>query len=191
MPHFILAQSYLLLAILALLEGPFVAIACGVGVGLGYFNPLAAYGILVAGSIIPDFFYYSIGRYARSIPAVERFALRTRLIREVYLPLKELWRESPLFMLALGKLAYGITPPITITSGLAEVPLPRFAYASFLAGTILYGALGCLGFLLARLYGFVDLKTGAAPYLVGAAGLGCFALLVFLMRAARRRLGRG
>jgi membrane protein DedA with SNARE-associated domain len=191
MPHFILAQSYLVLSVLALLEGPFIAIACGVGAGLGYLDPLAAYGILVAGSIVPDLLYYAVGRYGSTFPAIERFAARRRLVREVYLPLKGLWLSSPLSILLVGKLAYGVTPAITVMGGLARVPLARFLPASFIVATTLYGALGAGGFLLAHFYGYVNLKTGAAPYLIGLAGLAFLAFLLMLMRSARRRLPRG
>jgi hypothetical protein len=47
--HAVFLHAYLFLILLAILEGPMLAIACGVTAGLGILNPFIAYGILIGG----------------------------------------------------------------------------------------------------------------------------------------------
>jgi membrane protein DedA with SNARE-associated domain len=182
------AYAYLVLVALAIVEGPFLSIACGVAAALGYLNPFIAYGILIFGDVVPDVMYYWIGRYGATLPWVRRAASKTRLIREHFLPLERLWKTRLLTTMTLAKLSYGIAPPLIVTAGLSGVPFGPFVRDSIIVSSIYLGLLALVGYGFARAYGYVDLATGAAPYIIGAGGLLVFGVLIFMMREARRRL---
>lgn len=181
-------HGYLLLAALAILEGPLLAIACGVGAGLGFLDPFIAYGILVVGDFLPDLMYYWIGRYGATLAFVRRFASRTRLVREHFLPLEQLWRTRLISTLATAKLAYGFAPPLVVSAGLSGVPFGKFVRASLITGALYMGLLAAVGYGFARAYGYVDVATGKAPEVIGVTGFLCFCVLVGTVRYARRRL---
>ncbi|MDE2212984.1 MAG: hypothetical protein KGJ34_00375 [Patescibacteria group bacterium] len=186
----VIAHAYLILIPLAILEGPLLAIACGVGAGLGYLNPLLAYGILILGDVIPDNMYYWIGRYGATLTWVRRTAARTHLIRRHFISLERLWRERPLTTLSAAKLSYGLTPPLVVSAGLSGVPYSRFASASLFIGAIYLGMLGAVGYVLSHAYGYINVSTGNAGFYVGIAGFACFCFLLSVMYHAHRHISR-
>lgn len=184
----IISHAYLFLIPLAILEGPLLAVVCGVAAGLGYLNPFVAYGILVGGDLLPDIMYYSIGRFGAHLPWVRRIATKTRLIRETLLPLENLWREHLQLTLTSAKLAYGISAPFIVSAGLAKVPLIRFVSASLMVSAVYLGALGATGYVLSSIYGATVLESGRAPEYLGVAGFLALVVLGFIMHQAHRNL---
>ena len=96
MLHAVFSHAYFFLIPLAILEGPLLAIVCGIAAGLGALNPFVAYGILIGGDLGPDLMYYSIGRWGATLPFVRRYASRIRAIRKTFLSLEQLWHTHPL-----------------------------------------------------------------------------------------------
>jgi membrane protein DedA with SNARE-associated domain len=184
----LVSHAYYALFILAVLEGPLLAIACGVLVGVGFLNPFFAYGILVFGDLVPDVAYYWIGRYGATLPRVRRFATRTRLIRENFLSLETLWQQRLLQTLAAVKLAYGISPPFIVSAGLAAVPFRRFVLSSLAVSLVTLAVLMAIGFVSAKIYGFFDVTAGNAPLYISFVGLAFLAILLGIVIRARKTL---
>lgn len=191
MLELVLAHAYFFLIPLAILEGPFLAIACGVAAGLGYLNVFVAYGILIFGDLSPDLMYYWIGRYGATLPFVRRIASRTRLIRENFLPLEQLWRERPFTTLAHAKLAYGVAPVLIVSAGLSGVPFSRFVVSSLAVSTTYLGVLAGIGFGFARGFGYVSVLTADWPVYLGVAGVFFLSLLGYMMYRMRRHFDQG
>lgn len=187
----ILRNAYAVMIPLSLIEGPMVAIGSGIGAALGYVDPFLAFAIILAGSMFQDFAYYGLGRWAASVEKVRRFATRTRLIRDSFLPIEQSWRKNMFLTLLISKLAYGLYAPFIVTAGLAAVPFVGFLAWSVAISAIFLGAWLALGYGLARFYGYLHATGALAPYVVGAAGVFGLVLAFFVMRHARRRLDPG
>ncbi len=55
--------GYMAIFLVSILEGPFVAVLSGFFASLGYFNIVACFFLLLAGDLIGDILYYSLGRW--------------------------------------------------------------------------------------------------------------------------------
>ena len=185
---FLLHNAYFLLIPLAIIEGPLVALLCGIAVAFGYLNPFIAWGILVGGDILPDLMYYWLGRWGATIGSVRTFATRTKLIRENLAQLEFLWREHFLPALVAAKLAYGVAPPLIVSVGLSKIPVWKFVGYSLLISSVYLGALMWLGFGLAQTFGDAGNIFGDAPAYFTIVGILCLCLFVGIAYLARRRL---
>ena len=63
----IINHGYLIFAIVAGMEGPFITIAAGVASALGYFNIFIILALALFGDIGGDFFYYWIGYLSHKV----------------------------------------------------------------------------------------------------------------------------
>jgi membrane protein DedA with SNARE-associated domain len=151
--HLVFSHVYLILIPLAVLEGPLLAIACGIAAGLGAINPFIAYGILIGGDLGPDLLYYGIGRWGATLPFVRRYASRIKAIRDNFLSLEQLWNSHPLATMASAKLSYLVSPGLIVSAGLSGMSLRRFVMCSLAVSTLYLGALAALGYGFASVYG--------------------------------------
>ena len=62
----ITSYGYVLIFLLAIVEGPIVSIVAGFVSSLGYLDILVAYGVLVASDMVGDMLYYALGRWGAS-----------------------------------------------------------------------------------------------------------------------------
>jgi len=182
----LLHDAYPIIALFALVEGPFIAMAVGAAAAFGYLDPFYAYAILVAGALIQDMAYYWLGRAAARLRLVRALLARTRLIAENILALEVSWRRGAALTLLLAKLAYGLYAPLVIVAGLSGLGFARFARAAAMLSPAVIGLWLGLGYGLGRLYGAGG-RYG--PVVVGVLAAGACVGLVLLTRHARRRIG--
>lgn len=188
MLHLVLSHAYLFLIPLAILEGPLLAIACGVAAGLGALNPFVAYAILIGGDLGPDLMYYGIGRWGATLPFVRRYASRIRAVRENFLSLEQLWDTHPLATMASAKLSYLISPALIVSVGLSGMPLGRFVFYSLTVSTVWLGALAALGYGFAKMYGFFHLSLAAAGLYLAIPGVAILCGLGFVVFKMHKRM---
>lgn len=188
MLHAVFSHAYFILIPLAILEGPLLAIACGVAAGLGELNPFIAYGILIGGDLGPDLMYYSIGRWGATLPFVRRYASRIKAIRESFLSLEQLWHTHPLATMASAKLSYLVSPALIVSVGLSGMPLRRFVYCSLIVSTLYLGALAALGYGFAKIYGALHLSLASAGIFLAIPGVAILCGLGYVTVLMRRRL---
>jgi membrane protein DedA with SNARE-associated domain len=167
----VFSHAYFILIPLAILEGPLLAVACGVAAGLDALNPFIAYAILIGGDLGPDLMYYSIGRWGATLPFVQRYASRIKAIRENFLSLEQFWRRHPLATMASAKLSYLVSPALIVSAGLSGMPLQRFLFCSLVVSTLYLGALAALGFGFAKAYGFFHLSLASAGIYLAVPGI--------------------
>jgi membrane protein DedA with SNARE-associated domain len=190
MIHAIFSHAYFFLVPLAILEGPLLAIACGVAAGLGVLNPFIAYGILIGGDLGPDLMYYSIGRWGATLPFVRRYASRIKAVRENFLSLERLWNTHPLATMASAKLSYLVSPALIVSVGLSGMPLRRFVLCSLTVSMLFLSALSALGYGFGKIYGVFHLSLASAGIYLAIPGLAILCGLGYATVLMRRRLHR-
>lgn len=188
MLHAVFSHAYFFLIPLAILEGPLLAIVCGIAAGLGALNPFIAYGILIGGDLGPDLMYYTIGRWGATLPFVRRYATRIKAIRENFLALEQLWHTHPLTTMASAKLSYLVSPALIVSVGLSGMPLRRFVFCSLAVSTLYMGALAALGFGFGKAYGYFHLSLASAGIYLAIPGVAILCALGYMTVHMRRRL---
>lgn len=116
---------YLLLLPLATVEGPIVTVIAGFLASLGILNIFAVYFVSLAGDIIGDSFYYSVGRFGinGTVLKIVRFlGLSVKRVERV----EEHFKRHAGRTIFFGKLAYGLETMTLMSAGLARVPYLRF-----------------------------------------------------------------
>lgn len=188
MLHAIFSHAYYFLIPLAILEGPLLAIACGVAAGVGALNPFIAYLILIGGDLGPDLMYYSIGRWGATLPFVRRYASRIKAIRDNFLSLERLWDTHPLATMASAKLSYLVSPALIVSVGLSGMPLRRFVVCSLTVSTVFLGALLGLGYGFGKMYGAFHLSLASAGIYLALPGVAILGGLGYVTVLMRRRM---
>lgn len=184
----LLQYPYAFLVPLSILEGPLVSVACGVGVALGYLNPLIVFPILIMGDLLPDLIYWLCGRWGTRIAWVRRAATRIAILRDHLPPLEELWRRKLYSTMLMVKLAWGISAAFIVSAGMANVPLKRFVIASLAIAVPYLGVLFMAGFGLTLVYGALGFSRGDAEAVVSVIGVIFLVLLLLAVRYARSQL---
>ncbi len=75
----VIAHGYLLILLVGIIEGPFMALAAGIAVALGYFNIYIIIVLAFLGDTIGDLFYYGLGYLGSNF---NKFAFLKKLINQ-------------------------------------------------------------------------------------------------------------
>ena len=190
----LLAYRYWLLLPLALVEGPVVALVAGALVALGYLQALPVFLIAVLGDFLPDMTCFAFGRWGRRTALLRRWGgragaggARRDRIRTDKTRMDEiwnLWHTRPLQAMLLSKGAYGLSPALLTTAGLAGLPATRFAGWALLIAALQDGALLLIGYEYASSVWELaaDLRT-LSLLIGGGTVLFCTGALLFARRA--------
>ncbi len=177
----LLTYRYWVLAPLALIEGPLVALGCGVAGSLGFINPLIAWGILVVGDLIPDLMYYAIGKHGSEAAFLTRWKI-LRNIRDNLASLSDLWHRHGLLMMINTKLAYGLSAPLIVSAGIVKLPPSTFVRYSLAVSGPFLALLMAAGYYLTSYYAALkELIENAEIFL----GVGAALMLLVLFSGAR------
>lgn len=148
----ILQYRYLVLFPLAAFEGPVISLIVGFLVSVGQFDFLPAYAVLLLGDIIPDTFYYYIGRLGDKKNLVRKYASKKGIISQNIPLLKKLWHDHGKKTMFLGKLAYGLSTPFLISAGLVKMPYKKFISYAVPVSFFQYFVLLTAGYYLGSSY---------------------------------------
>ncbi len=172
--------KYLALLVLAILEGPIVALVAGFLVRIGTLGLLPTMGILMLGDL-PDSICYAIGRYG----AKKRNEKKNPKLAKLQDWAEKLWREHPTKAMFISKLAYGLSLPLLITAGMSKMKYREFIWRALIVTAFQYGVLMTVGYLLGNFY------ASAAPYIkdiqIGIAALAVVAIAAFFFIQYRVR----
>lgn len=150
--HLLMSYRYVLLFPLAAIEGPLVALVAGFMVSFGQLAFLPAYGIMILGDIIPDSFYYYVGRFGNQKDLIERYGRRFAIISKNFALAERMWRGHPAKTMFFGKLAYGLSIPFLISAGLMKMPYKRFLLYAVPVTLFQYGVITAVGYYLGDSY---------------------------------------
>ena len=144
--------TYLALFPIACLEGPIVALAVGFLVHLGYFSFIPAYLVMMLGDFGPDSLYYAIGRFGNKEKLIKRYDTKSKLISRHFDYLERVWHKHTLKTMFVSKLAYGLSIPLLVTSGLVRLSYWKFVWQALIVTMFQYGLLMVVGYYLGQSY---------------------------------------
>ena len=148
----LMKYRYIALFPLACLEGPVLALAVGFMVYLGYFSFIPAYFVMMLGDFGPDSLYYAIGRFGNKNNLTKKYDTKSKLISQHFEYLDRAWHKHTLKTMFVSKLAYGLSIPLLITSGMSQIPYRKFIWQALIATLFQYGLLMLVGFYLGQSY---------------------------------------
>jgi membrane protein DedA with SNARE-associated domain len=148
----ILKYRYVALFPLACLEGPILALLIGFLVHQGYFSFIPALFIMILGDFIPDSIYYLIGRFSNKEKLIKKYKNSSPLIFGHLLFLENMWQKHPLKTMFISKLAYGLSTPLLISSGIVKMPYKKFILQAFIVTIAQYGIIMTIGYSLSSSY---------------------------------------
>ncbi len=171
----VIAHGYALFFIAAVLEGPLVTAAAGVAASLGVFSLPIVILISIAGDLIADIVYYSIG-YWGGRPFVARYGGIFKLTPERITKFESLIHRHLGKTLVFFKLSPVIPVPGILMVGTSRAPLKRFIKIS-LAITLPKSLLfAFLGFYSGKAYKYLSGSIVKAQYAVFIVTLLIFAV---------------
>lgn len=139
----------LVIAPLAVLEGPVVSVVAGYLVKLGLIGAPLSFAVLVLGDLLGDVILYTLGRRGRArvaLPWLSAFGVtRRRLAR-----LLRAFRAKGGRILIIGKLTHSAGFAVLLAAGMARMPFARFLGLSLLATVPKVAALMALGWFYGR-----------------------------------------
>ena len=150
--HIILQYRYWALFPIACFEGPLVSILIGFFISLGYFNPFAAYAILLAGDLVPDTIFYMIGRYGKRTSFMVRYGRKIGITPERFATIEQLWKTHPSKTMFMSKLAFGLSTIFLVLAGLVGLPPRTFYPIAILVTCAQYAILMTLGYYFGTSY---------------------------------------
>lgn len=181
----ILQYRYAVLFPLACVEGPLLAIVVGFLVSLGYFNPVLALLVLIAGDVVPDATYYYMGRFGKRSTLIERWGPKVGIGPNRWMVVERLWAEHPGKTMWVTKFAYGLSTPLLIFAGLVGVPARTFFLYSIPMSLLQYSVLMTLGYFFGSSYALLSGIFNSITMLVAAVvvvGAGYFAITFYIRR---------
>ncbi len=153
---FIETYKYLALFIVAVLEGPMVAVFAGFLVITKEFSLLPTYIILVLGNVLPDLTYYLIGYFGHRNSHIKKLIHHFAFIHEHYQLVTKLWNTHFRKTVFFSKLAYGLSTPFLISAGLVRIPLFKFISHTIVIDLVVIAILVALGSFLGQAYTVVS-----------------------------------
>ena len=178
------AYGLMIIAPLAVLEGPVVAVVSGYLGKLGLLAMPQTFAVLVLGDLLGDMVLYGIGRRGRArvtLPWLARFGVTRRRLARVL----RAFRAKGGRILILGKLTHSAGFAVLLAAGMARMPFARFLGLSVLATLPKVAVLLGLGWV----FGAVADRVGHWLMVGGVVVIGgCLALVTaHLVRRGRRQ----
>ncbi len=148
----IIKYKYAALFPLAAIEGPVISLIIGFSIKLGYLSFLPSYIILIFGDLIPDLTYYYIGRFGNEKNLVEKYAKKSKFIKNNFEVINKLWHYHGVKTMFFSKLAYGLSTPFLISAGLVKMPVKRFIKYALPVTLLQYAVIMSIGYMLGSSY---------------------------------------
>jgi membrane protein DedA with SNARE-associated domain len=141
--NFVLHNSYILIFLMMVIEGPMVTAAAAFAASLGYFNIYLIFFMSLMGDLVGDCLHYIIGYFSR-IGVIEKYGQKIGLKADF------LKRMETKLQNNLGKAMFiikftPITTPGLLTAGALKVPIRSYVFYSLiitLPRTIFFVSIG-------------------------------------------------
>jgi membrane protein DedA with SNARE-associated domain len=148
----LLKFTYPTLFLLAIPEGPLLAVFAGFLVRNGQLLVLPAYIALVLGNVIPDIFCYLLGRFGSKKNFLEKYGQKFSFIGKHFPLVEKLWSEHYRKTIILSKLAYGLSTPFLISAGLIKIPFKKFISHTIVIDLTVIAIFIGLGYMFGEAY---------------------------------------
>ncbi|MEN9342018.1 MAG: hypothetical protein RIQ54_274 [Candidatus Parcubacteria bacterium] len=149
--------GYAILLPLGIIEGPIVSVASGILIHLSFFQFWPVFWILLAGDIIGDIFWYSIG-YHGGIRFIRRYGHFFGLSESTAERISHLFHRHHEKILLTSKLTmgFGFALATLIAAGMARVPFRKFIFINIAAGVVWTTFLIGVGYFFGNVYALID-----------------------------------
>ena len=117
--------GYFVFFLVDVLEGPIVTILAAFMASLGYFNVFIVYFVSLAGDLVGDTLYYSIGRWGR-VGFIKRWGKYVGLTAVRVETLEAHFHKHGNKTLLFGKWSQVLGAPILASAGMAGMPYLKF-----------------------------------------------------------------
>lgn len=125
------SQSYFLIFILMIVEGPVTTAAASFAASLGIFNIYTILILSALGNIIPDTLLYSVGRFSRG-KKVELYLGRLGLNKSKIKKFDSGFKKHAGKTLVFAKLTPTLPVPGLVLAGFTKVPIKKFFFIDVL-----------------------------------------------------------
>ncbi len=154
------AHEYLVYAamvVLACVEGPWMALVCGVLIEIGDLRFLPVYTALMLGDLIGDAGWYGIGRrYGHRF--VERYGRYVNITEDGVERMTRLFHRYKDSVLFLSKVTngFGFSLVTLMTAGMVRIPFARYMLVNLLGQLVWTGLLLGVGYFFSHLLATVE-----------------------------------
>ncbi len=177
----LLAYKYWLLLPLAVVEGPAVALIAGFLVSMGVLELVPTLLILILGDIIPDLTLYWLGKTGHQTRLVKKLGNRLDAV-------EHFWHEHTFKSMLLSKWAFGLSPALLMSAGLARLPLRRYLPTALFIAASNYSVLCFLGYKFGDSYRMVNHSLEIAGVVVTLGIVFFVTGFILVSRIAKRAL---
>ncbi len=143
---------YAAIVLLACVEGPWLALVCGVLVEIGDFPFLPVYTALMLGDLVGDAVWYTVGRrYGQRF--VGRYGKYMNVTEEAVERMTRLFRRYKDSVLFLSKITngFGFSLVTLMTAGMVKIPFVRYMLVNILGQLVWTGLLLGVGYYFSHL----------------------------------------
>jgi membrane protein DedA with SNARE-associated domain len=142
--QWLLQNSYPVMFLGMIIEGPTIIAAASFAVTMGYFNLVTIFILAVLGDVIGDFIFYSIGYFGR-VAVINKLDRKFKASKSRIEKLKKLVHQHPGKIVTVVKLAPLLPMPGLVAIGSTHLPPKKFAkiiLAIIIPKTLLFMAIG-------------------------------------------------
>lgn len=162
--HYII---YIIVIILAGIEGPILSMIFGVLIKLGYFTFWPAYISLMLGDLLGDTIWYNVGRrYGHGF--IKRFGKYVSVTEESVEKVTDVFHRHKYKILFISKISngLGLSMVTLLTAGMIKIPFLRYLLTNLTGQFIWSGILIGVGYFFSNLYIQVDTWMGRVSIIV-------------------------
>ena len=181
---YIIENGYLIIFILALIEGPIITIAASIAAAMGYFDIGIILLLAIVGDIGGDAMYYYIGFYFQKLLQNSN-KWSTRVKNSKFERLKTLTHTHPFKAILTVKLSPLFGQFGQIFLGSIKVPFPKFIIACSIIGSVKTVFFVLLGYFSVQFYYDINKTMMQTQYVIII-----MTMLFFLIRYPYRNMLR-
>ena len=185
----LIIHRYLMLLILALIEGPLVCMGAGIMVSLGYFSLIPAFALVIVGDIVPNSVSFFLGRLSNRGKTMKKILSKLNVTEKHFEMLEKFWATHTNKTMFLSKLAWGLGVPLFMSAGMTTLSFRKFLASMTWIAIVQYAIVIAIGYFLASSYASLSASNKVIE-IVGlvVSGIIFVAILFSLSRFARRKI---
>ena len=157
----ILHSRYIIIFLLTIIEGPLIMMVSGFLLRLGYLDFLPTYACLMAGDLVGDIAWYSVGYYLGT-PFIRKFGKFFSVNEEQIEIVRRIFHKRKNSILFISKITmgFGFALVTLITAGLVHIPFKRYFTINFFGQFIWTAILIYVGYAFGHVYAQVNDAIG-------------------------------